>query len=52
MRFLYRMDSDPSLNLGACAAEEIRHYISMLSAVSPQHIVGIMAKKRSVAQTP
>ena len=29
--------------LGACAAEERRHYISTLSAVYPQHAVDLMA---------
>ena len=29
--------------LGVCAAEERRHYISTLSAVYPQHTVGLMA---------
>ena len=31
------------MNLGVCAAEETRHYISKLSAVYPQHTVVIMA---------
>ena len=39
-------------NLGVCAAEETRHYMSMLSAAHTHYAVVTMTQNRSTAQTP
>ena len=38
--------------LGVCAAEETRHYMSMLSAAHTHYAVVTMTQDRSTAQTP